>query len=102
MTCPEEVCLRTTALSVGEEEMLRKLLHNVAFSKLSSIEDIMELSKFAPRLFLVVSGCIGAGLTCNNVNLVHCIGTPAMNLNLIQEMGRCGRKRTGEHMSNIN
>ena len=39
-----------------------------------------------------MSGCIGAGLDCDDVHLVCRIGLSTSILNLIQEMGRCGRK----------
>ena len=41
---------------------------------------------------LGTSGCIGAGLDCDDVHLVCRIGLATSVLNLIQEMGRCERE----------
>ena len=49
---------------------------------------------YYPRVLLATSGCIGAGLDCDQVHLVLRLGFPCSVIDLIQEMGRCGRGRT--------
>ena len=102
MTCPQEGYVGTTALVVGKEDVVRKLLCTAAFTKLWSTEDIINSSQFTPRVLLGTAGCIGAGLDSDDVHLVQRIGMPTSRLNLIQEMGRCGRKTTGEFINNTN
>ena len=97
MTCPTDGHVGTTALVVGKEDAVRKLLYTVAFTTTWSVEDINDASKFTPRVLLGTSSCIGAGLDSNDVHLAQRVGLPSSRLNLIQEMGRCGRKTTGEH-----
>ena len=97
MTCPNDGYVGTTALVVGKEDVVRKLLYTVAFTTTWSIEDINDTSKFTPRVLLGTAGCIGAGLDSNDVHLVQRVGMPTSRLNLIQEMGRCGRSITGEY-----
>jgi superfamily II DNA helicase RecQ len=51
----------------------------------------IEDNCFYPRILIATSGCIGAGLDCADVNLVVRDGFPSSLLDMIQEMGRCGR-----------
>ena len=98
MTCPTDGYVGTTALVVGKEDVVRKLLYTVAFTKTWSVDDINNSTKFTPRVLLGTAGCIGAGLDNNDVHLVQRVGMPTSRLNLIQEMGRCGRKTNGEYL----
>ena len=98
MTCPTDGYVGTTALVVGKEDVVRKLLYTVAFTNTWTIDEINNTSKFTPRVLLGTAGCIGAGLDSNDVHLVQRVGMPTSRLNLIQEMGRCGRKITGEYV----
>ena len=50
--------------------------------------------QFSPRILLATASCIGAGLDCHDVYSVIRIGFPSSTLDLIQEMGRCGRGRS--------
>ena len=43
------------------------------------------------RILVATSGCVGAGLDCPHVRMVYRRGFPTSILELIQEMGRCGR-----------
>ena len=99
MTCPATGYVGTTALVIGKEDVVRKLLYTVAFTKDWTNEEIDDTSIFTPRVLLGTAGCIGAGLDSNHVHLVQRVGMPTSRLNLIQEMGRCGRKLTGEYMT---
>ena len=58
MTCPEEGHMGTTTLVVGEDEVSRKSLCTIKFTKLSSTEDIMDLLKFVPRSLLGAAGFV--------------------------------------------
>ena len=49
---------------------------------------------------LGTSGCIGAGLDCDDLHLVCRIGLPTSVLNFIQEMGRCGRQGNNDSTAN--
>ena len=93
MTSPTDGFSGTTALVVGSEDAIRKQLYTIAFTKKWSTADIEDPSKFTPRVLLGTSGCIGTGLDCDDVTLMVRLGLPTSLLHLIQEMGRCGRKR---------
>ena len=97
MTCPNDGYVGTTALVWVKEYVVRKFLQTVAFTTTWSIEDINDVSKFDPRVLLGTAGCIGARLDSNDVYLAQRIGIPTIMLNLIKEMGRCGRSTTRKH-----
>ena len=48
------------------------------------------------------SGCIGAGIDCDDISLVARLGMPTSLMHLIQEMGRCGRNTSGEYQNILN
>ena len=102
MTCPEEGYVGATALVACEKDVVIKLLCAITFTTLSSIEDIMDSSKFAPRASLDKVVLIRSRLDCNDVHLVQRIVMTSICLNLIQEMGSYGSKIAGEHRNNIN
>jgi superfamily II DNA helicase RecQ len=52
---------------------------------------LLEENVYFPRILVATSGCIGAGLDSPDVDLVIRDGFPSSLLDLIQEMGRCGR-----------
>jgi hypothetical protein len=56
---------------------------------------------YYPRILIATSGCIGAGLDSSSVYSVIRDGFPSSVLDLIQEMGRCGRGRSCG-MNNLN
>lgn len=51
-------------------------------------------SRWYSRILLGTTGCIGAGLDCDDIRLVIRNGLPTSLINFIQEMGRCGRNRS--------
>ena len=93
MTSPIDGFAGTTVLVVGSEDVIRKQLYTLAFTKRWSNADIEDSSKFTPRVLIGTSGCIGTGLDCDDVHLMLRLGLPTSLLHLIQEMGRCGRKK---------
>ena len=85
-----------TVLVIGDQETELKLAYTVAFTSKLSDRNILDDTVFYPRFMLGTSGCIGAGLDCDDVHLVCRIGLSTSILNLIQETGRCGRKSREE------
>ena len=57
---------------------------------------------YYPRILVATSGCIGAGLDSSAVYCVIRDGFPSSILDLIQEMGRCGRSQRSTNTNNIN
>ena len=53
----------------------------------------MDKNEFYPRILLATAGCIGAGLDSLDVYCVSRIGFPSSIIDMVQEMGRCGRGR---------
>ena len=82
-----------TVLVVGDQETELKIAYTTAFTSSSTDEEQVKGNIFYPRFLLGTPGCIGAGIDCDLVNLVCRLGMSTSILNLIQEMGRCGRKR---------
>ena len=64
-----------------------------------AIEDSIKSNEFHPRVLVATSSCIGAGLDSDAVYGVIRIGFPTSILNLVQEMGRCGRNRSNNGLS---
>ena len=52
---------------------------------------------FSPRILFATVGCIGAGLDCESAHLVLRLSFPSSMLDLVQEMGRCGRGRNDDN-----
>lgn len=51
---------------------------------------------FTPWILIATASCIGAGLDCSAAHSVAHVGFPPSILDLMQEMGRCGRERHGQ------
>ena len=56
-------------------------------------QHLVDTNQFLPRILLATAGCIGAGLDCSDVYSVCRLGFPISIINMVQEMGRCGRGR---------
>ena len=83
-----------SVLVVGDIEQELKYAYTVAFTKTISDVDNQDISKnYTPKFLFGTSGCVGAGLDLDEVRLVIRLGMPTSIINLIQEMGRCGRKK---------
>ena len=82
-----------TVLVIGDQETELKIAYTTAFTATSNDEEQVNGNMFYPRFLLGTPGCIGAGIDSDMVNLVCRLGMSTSILNLIQEMGRCGRKR---------
>ena len=52
---------------------------------------LVDNCKFYPQVLVATSRCIGAGLDSSAFYSVICIGFSTSILDMIQEMGRCGR-----------
>lgn len=57
---------------------------------------LLDTNKFYPRILLATAGCIGAGLDSSDVYCVCRVGMPSGLIDMVQEMGRCGRQRIDE------
>ncbi len=93
LNIPSVEIVGDTILINGLLEADWKFISTQHFSTyLPSDEDLPHNSNtFFPRILVATSGCIGAGLDCHHVNTVIREGVPSSILDLIQEMGRCGR-----------
>jgi len=54
---------------------------------------LLDKNEYYPRILLATAGCIGAGLDSADVYSVIRVGFPSGILDMVQEMGRCGRGR---------
>jgi hypothetical protein len=97
MTDPKSYMHGTTVLVVGSEDTIRKKLYTIQFTRRFEANEIEDRTVFTPRVLIGTSGCIGAGVDCNDVHLVARMGMPTSIIHLIQEMGRCGRSTQGEY-----
>ena len=57
---------------------------------------LLDSNIYYPRILLATAGCIGAGLDSSDVYSVCRVGMPSGIIDMVQEMGRCGRSRTSE------
>lgn len=57
---------------------------------------LIQNNEFYPRVLIAMSSCIGAGLDSSLVCSAARGGFPASILDMIQEMGRCGRSRNND------
>lgn len=88
-------------LVVGSQESELKSYSTVAFtSKSTPLQLDQPSTNYFPRYLIGTSGCIGAGLDSSEVHSVVRIGCPSSIINLIQELGRCGRNRSLSHEPN--
>ena len=81
-----------TVLINGEMEPEWKYVSAQRFTEQNDhVEDLVSNNQFNARILVATSGCIGAGLDSSDVHVVIRDGIPSSILDLIQEMGRCGR-----------
>jgi hypothetical protein len=86
-----------TIIINGDLESEVKLMSATKFTEdVENPNDLIENNKFYPRILVATSSCIGAGLDSSSVYTVIRIGFPTSTLDLIQEMGRCGRNRIND------
>ena len=91
-----------TIMINGEIESEVKLMSATTFTSESNNRPNRDNETvFNPRVLIATSSCIGAGLDSSSVYSVIRIGYPTSVLDMIQEMGRCGRNRSnnGENPS---
>ena len=86
-----------TIMINGDMESEVKLQSATTFTHDSNeTSDLIKNNKFYPRVLIATSSCIGAGLDSSSVFSVIRIGFPTSILDMIQEMGRCGRNRSND------
>ena len=69
-----------------------KFAYTTSFTNSTFIsEQCYSNDKLCPRFLIGTPGCIGAGLDCSDVKLVKRIGLRISIIDMVQEMGRCGR-----------
>ena len=86
-----------TIMINGDMESEVKLMSATTFtSNPSNPRENIDKDVFYPRVLIATSSCIGAGLDSSSVYSVVRIGFPTSLLDLIQEMGRCGRNRIND------
>ena len=86
-----------TIMINGDMESEVKLMSATTFtSNPSNPCENIDTDIFYPRVLIATSSCIGAGLDSSSVYSVVRIGFPTSLLDLIQEMGRCGRNRIND------
>lgn len=73
-----------------------------AFASTLSVEEEMKSKVIYPRILIATSGSVGAGLDCNEINLVYQIGCPDSVFEFVWEMGRRGRVIDDEVAVNSN
>jgi hypothetical protein len=91
-----------TLIINGELPSEWKLISSQLFTnEVTNTSEKMLNNEYVPRILLATSGCIGAGLDSKYVVLVLRDGFPTSMVDLIQEMGRCGRSRNESTANNI-
>ena len=86
-----------TIMINGDMESEVKLVSSTTFtSVIENPREKIDKNEFYPRVLIATSSCIGAGLDSSFVYSVVRIGFPTSILDLIQEMGRCGRSRLND------
>ena len=89
-----------TILIKGDLESDMKQVNAEKFTEeVHNLDVLIENNEFYPRVLLATSSCIGAGLDSSAVYSVLRIGFPTSLINMIQEMGRCGRGRDDDGIS---
>ena len=74
-----------------------KILSAEIFTKnVENPEDMIHKNEFYPRILIATAGSIGAGLDSDMVNSVVRVGFPTSLIDMVQEMGRCGRGRSND------
>ena len=86
-----------TIMINGDMESEVKLKSATMFTThINNPRGLVDDSKFYPRVLIATSSSIGAGLDSRDVYSVIRIGFPTSVLDMIQEMGRCGRNRSND------
>ena len=89
-----------TLLIIGDLETEVKQVNAERFTEeVTNADELIEDNEFYPRVLVATSSCIGAGLDSSLVYSVLRIGFPTSLINMIQEMGRCGRGRINDGSS---
>ena len=71
-----------------------KFLSACQFTKsVSNPDKEINCNRFYPRVLLATAGSIGAGLNSTDVYCVICVRYPTSIIDMVQEMGWCGRGR---------
>jgi len=83
----------------GDLEPELKLAYTELFTQAPITEENVTDLTFNPRILLATASCIGAGLDSSDVFTVIRVGFPSSLLDLVQEMGRCGRGRVDDGMN---
>ena len=86
-----------TIMINGEMESEVKLISATTFTdEATNPRSIIDNNEFYPRVLIATSSCIGAGLDSSSVFSVIRVRFPTSILDMIQEMGRCGRNRNND------
>ena len=81
----------------GDQELEIKSASIVKFpEERSNPMFAIDNDEFYPRVLVAASSCIGAGLDSASAYSAIRIGFPTSILNMVQEMGRCGRTRSND------
>lgn len=81
----------------GEMESEVKLVSATEFTaEENDARSIIDRNEFYPRILIATSSCIGAGLDSSSVLSAIHAAFPTSMLDMIQEMGRCGRNRIND------
>lgn len=83
-------------LITGNLEPELKLLCTKEFAKHANEDFVIDEDTLCPRALFATAGCIGAGLDSSNAHSVIRMGFPSSAIDIVQEMGRCGRERTNK------
>ena len=88
----ENIIKGDTVLVIGEQQTELKLAYTSEFTNCQYNEtECNDENILKPRILVGTTGCIGAGLDCNDVHYIVRMGIPNSIISFIQEMGRCGR-----------
>ena len=74
-----------------QESELKEVNINTLAHKIGSKHELKD-NVYYQRILVETSACIGAGLDCDNIYVVYRVCFPTSMHDLMQEMGRCGRK----------
>ena len=86
-----------TIMRNGDMESEVKLVSATTFTAdIPNPRDLIDNNKFPPRVLIETSSCIRSGLHSSSVFSVIRVGFPKSILDMIQEMGRCGRTRNDD------
>lgn len=91
-----------TVLVVGNLDTELKFSYTTDFTNTSFMsEDQFKEDTLCPRFLIGTPGCIGAGLDCHHVNFVKRMGLPTSIIDMVQEVGRCGRANDNNSDPNV-